>query len=310
MKILKKSPQQPFLSPIQVVPTDTFKDAEICVFDIETTSLHRDCDITQISASTIDGRSKFDKYILPTKNITPSASKVTGLSVRDKTLFLHGKPVTSVDVEEGLSSFRNWLSSFGKSIILVGHNIKAFDLKHLFRHSNVYGVEFPFLSGFVDTLTVFKSLYPGQPSYSQEKLFRAMIGTDYDAHNSLSDVIALTALLNTTISDISGLCPYSFSYEWFKSFVLFIQKRDINLLSLNPLLTSKSISKGMAEKTASSGLCYRHLQIAFRREGELGIKAILGEQFSGTVRVTKNARIISSLLEYFKTVECPSNPTS
>ena len=303
---IEEIPPATFLPPIETVPIDRMRDAEICIFDLETTSLQRDCDIVQISAVTLDGRSKFNQYILPSKNIAPSASKVTGLTVNSGKLFLHGKPVSSVDVKEGLLLFQNWLSSFGKEIILMGHNIKAFDVKHLLRHSNIHRIDFPFLAGFIDTLPVFKSFHPGQSSYSQENLYRKIVGANYVAHNALTDVIALTSLINATISDISSLYPFTFSIEWFKSFVTFLEKRDRNLQTFQPLLESMSITKGMAEKAASTGLCYRYLQTAFRRQGELGIKALLGEQFAGTVRVTKNARVISSLLNYFNAEECNS----
>ena len=104
--------------------------------------------------------------------------------------------------------------------------------------------------------------------------------------------------------DISGLHQFSFTFEWCKSFVTFLKKKDRNLHTFQPLLASKAMSKGMAAKAASTGLTYRHLYIAFQRQGQQGIKALLGEPFSGSVRVTKNTRVISSLVNHF-TVENP-----
>ena len=296
---VEEIPPATSLSPVQTVPLDDILGGEICIFDLETTSLHRDCDIVQISAVTLDGRSQFNQYVLPSKSIASSASKVTGLTVNSKTLFLNGTPVSSVDIKEGLLLFQNWLSSFGKKIILIGHNIKAFDVKHLIRHANNHNIQFPFLSGFVDTLPVFKSFHPGQSSYSQENLYRKIIGGNYKAHNALDDVMALCSLIKATIPDICRLHQFSFSLEWCKNFVSFLEKRDRNLYTFQPLLASKAISKGMAEKAASTGLTYRHLHLAFQRQGELGIKALFGEPFSGSVRVSKNARVISSLVKHF-----------
>ena len=216
-------------------------------------------------------------------------------------LFLRGRPISSVGIKEGLSLFKNWLSSFGKNIILIGHNVKAFDVKHLLRHANLHGIDFDLVTGFVDTLPMFKHFHPGQPSYSQENLFRKIIGGNYDTHNSLSDVIALCSLIKSTIPDIRSLHQFSYSHEWCRIYVTFLEKRDKNLHTFHPLLESSAISKGMAEKASSSGLTYRHLQIAFKREGESGLKAVLGEKFGGVVRVTKNARVILSLINYFKT---------
>ena len=55
----------------------------------------------------------------------------------------------------------------------------------------------------------------------------------------------------------------------------------------------------MAEKAASSGLTYRHLQLVFERDGEFGLNSLLNEKFNGVVRVTKRKKIITSLVNYF-----------
>ena len=298
---IEEIPQATSLSPIQTVPLDQISTAEICVFDLETTSLSRDCDIVQISAMTLDGRSKFDRYILPSKDVAYSASKVTGITMTGGKLFLHGKPVASVCIKEALSSFVNWLSSFGKHIILAGHNVKAFDVKHLLRHAKLHGISFDMLAGFVDTLPLSKHVFPEFSTYSQKHLFQKIIGGTYEAHNSLSDVIALCSLIKNGIPGIDSLQKFSYTFEWCKEYVTFLEERDKNVQTFHSLIVSKVISKGLAEKAASSGLSYRHLQIAFKRQGESGLKSLLGEKFNGKVRVSKSVRVISSILEYIKT---------
>ena len=298
---IEEIPQATSLPPIETVSVDKLLDGEMCVFDLETTSLLRDCDIVQISAVTLDGRSKFDQYILPSQDISPSASRVTGLTMNGGKLFLKDRPVSAVGIKEGLSLFKNWLSAFGKNVILIGHNIKVFDVKHLLRHAGLHGVDFGVVAGFVDTLPMFKFFHPGQSSYSQENLFRKMVGGNYDAHNSLSDVIALCSLIKRTIPDTRSLQQFSYTCEWCRNYVTFLEERDKNLQTFQPLLALNAISKGMAEKAASSGLTYRHLQIACNRQGESGLKSLLGEKFNGLVRVTKNTRVISSLLHHFDT---------
>ena len=298
---IEEIPQATFLAPIQTVPLDSILSAEICVFDLETTSLSRDCDIVQISAVTLDGMSKFNQYILPSQNIAYSASKVTGITMNGGKLFLHGRPVESVSTKEALSSFLDWLASFGKNIILVGHNIKAFDVKHLLRHARLHGISLDILAGFVDTLPLFKSFFPGLSSYSQENIYRKIIGETYEAHNSLGDVIALCSLIKKGIPDVGSLQQFSYTCEWCKGYVTFLEERDKNVQTFHPLISSKVISKGLAEKAASSGLTYRHLLVAFKRQGESGLKSVLGEKFNGKVRVTKSIRVISSLLDYLNT---------
>lgn len=301
---IEEIPNATILSPIEDISVEKLLNAEVCVFDLETTSLCRDCDIVQISAVTLDGRLKFNQYILPSKDISPSAAKVTGITMNAGKLFLQGRPVLTVDIKEGLSLFKNWLSTFEKGIILVGHNIKAFDVKHLLRHAKLNGLDFHFLAGFVDTLSLFKFFYPENSSHSQEALYRKIIGGTYDAHNSLSDVIALCTLLKRTIPDIRSLQQFSYSNEWCKGYVTFVEERDKNIQTFKPLLELNAISKSMAEKAASSGLTYRHLQIAFMRQGDSGLKLVLGEKFGGKVRVTKNARIVSSIIDHFNSRKC------
>ena len=61
------------------------------------------------------------------------APEVTGLTTMGSKLFLNEKSVHTVDME-GLRMFSSWLLGFQKEVILLGHNIEAFDIKHLSRH--------------------------------------------------------------------------------------------------------------------------------------------------------------------------------
>ena len=56
------------------------------------------------------------------------------------------------------------------------------------------------LFGFVDTLPLFKSMFPGK-SHSQERLYHDLVSGRYTAHSSLEDVKALLKMLSST--DIS-----------------------------------------------------------------------------------------------------------
>ena len=89
-------------------------------------------------------------------------TKVTGLTVMGSKLFLNGKSVHTVDIKEGLRMFSSWLLGFQKYVILLGHNIKAFDIKHLPCHipDNQLAETFVMITGFIDSLPLYKSLYP------------------------------------------------------------------------------------------------------------------------------------------------------
>ena len=54
------------------------------------TSRENDCDLVQVSAAL--STSHFDAYVIPRRQITLSASRVTGLTVAGSQLLLHGKP--------------------------------------------------------------------------------------------------------------------------------------------------------------------------------------------------------------------------
>ena len=110
----------------------------------------------QISAVTLvgGGEQSFNQYILPCVQVSPSASKVTVLTMMGSKLFLNGKSVHTVDIKEGLRMFSSWLLGFQKYVTLLGHNIEAFEIKHLSRHitDNQSGEKFVMIAGFIDSL--------------------------------------------------------------------------------------------------------------------------------------------------------------
>ena len=99
-------------------------------FDLETGGLSRMSDILQISA--VQGKLEFSKYITPMQCITREASNVTKLTAVNG-LFFDGISVETVTCEEGLHQFIAFLQDIEKPV-LVGHNIKTFDLLLLHHH--------------------------------------------------------------------------------------------------------------------------------------------------------------------------------
>ena len=164
-------------------------------FDVETTLLEDDCDLVQLSA--VLTASYFDAYVIPQKQTTSSASRVAGLTVVGSQLLLHGKPVSALDIRLGLRNFITWLQSHGTPVVLHGHNVK-FDAKVILRSCTEAGLRDTFFSvvvGFCDTLPLLKKLLPGQRSYSQRALVDDIIGTSCEAHNALTDVTTLQAMI-------------------------------------------------------------------------------------------------------------------
>ena len=138
---------------------------------------------------------------------------------------------------------------------------------------------------------------PGLSSNRQEYLCKHLAGMDYDAHDASSDVISrqsLTRHLNIDICNANDSCRLAFfttaSAVGFYKYSNIVQ---INLLSLQPLISKKIISTLIAKKVASSGLKYKHLELAFIRDPVEGIYSLFSEQCWKSVRVTKSKNVIS-----------------
>ena len=69
--------------------------------------------------------------------------------------------------------------------------------------------------------------------------------------------------------------------------------------TLEPLLAVKIITDSMGTKIARVGLHYRHLKLAFDRNGFDGLSSVLGEKVNRVVRVTKHGPTIQRICEHF-----------
>ena len=170
-------------------------DVSYVSFDLETGGLARTSDILQISA--IHGSREFDRYITPTQVISKGSSEITNLTTVNGQLCYDGKPVITISINDALLELIDFLKTIQNPVI-VGHNIKTFDLIFLYNNlvqckkwENFYST----VVGFVDTLQVFKKEYPKRKSYKQVVLMMDLLQETYSAHNALDDVKALQRLL-------------------------------------------------------------------------------------------------------------------
>ena len=273
-----------------VLPKDG--DINYVVFDLETSGLARTSDILQLSA--ICGNKEFDMYISPLQPISKSASEVTKLSVINGVLCFEGNPVETVATKEALEQFIGYIKAI-KNPVLVGHNIKTFDLRLLHHHLNKYELWDNFTSsvvGFIDTLSVFKKELPKQSSYKQSNLMDNLLNETYAAHNSLDDVKALQKLSQLVLSKFP-------SYIFDSGIIINSVNALRNKLTLQPLLAGKAVSESMASKIGRAGLTYDHLKLAYNRNGMDGLSALLSEKVNGVVRVTKHPPVIQRIFQHF-----------
>ncbi|CAC5391995.1 unnamed protein product [Mytilus coruscus] len=210
-------------------------------FDIEATGLARNSHITQISATSDKG--SINTYVLPKKPITPKAQEITGIKVEGSKMFCHDKEVKSVSIKEALELFLQFFSQ-NKENVIIGHNIKSYDIPVLFCALNNCSIMNEFscsIVGFLDTLQLFKSLLPGLTSYSQSNLYNTVLNETYDGHDSMEDVVALT------------LRRYDHN-----------QKTKLLLPTLTPLTEKKVITPRTANVIAASGMSFSHLHLSYR----------------------------------------------
>ena len=148
------------------------------LFDLETTGLSPDTDaIIEISALKVEGGKvveEFSTLVNPCMHIPYMASSVNGITddmVQD-----------SPKIDVALRAF----AAFIGDSILVGHNIKNFDLRFIQRDAvNILGK--PLANEYLDTLTVARRYLPDLSSRSLEAL-AYHYDISYDgAHRALAD---------------------------------------------------------------------------------------------------------------------------
>lgn len=148
------------------------------LFDLETTGLSPDTDaIIEISALKVIGGEVVDEFstlVNPCMHIPYMASSVNGITddmVQD-----------SPKIDEALKAF----AAFIGDSILVGHNIRNFDLRFIQRDAvNILGKPIP--NEYVDTLAVARRYLPDLSSRSLEALaYHYSISYD-GAHRALAD---------------------------------------------------------------------------------------------------------------------------
>ncbi len=316
---VEEIPDPIVIEPKQVSPTNAAK----VLFDVETTGFSNTDQIIQIAA--LHGNEKFAVYVTPTKKISKFATKVTKLVSVGGTLMRKKEddslePLSSIQLSEALTQLIDFLQSTckGKKCLLVAHNA-PFDQRHVMNalladsDSSKLARFSDLVLGFADTLEIYRKMFPelkpksGGDGHKQESLVKHVMGKSYDAHDALADVEALQDLIKQTKLSDAQLYDNSKSTKHYIQDKVDLQNNENeNLPSLMHLVNCKPrvLTLPMAKKVARSGLNYGHLRLAYTRESDKyeGIKALLGDETSGTVRVTKKCEIIRALVDHFENV--------
>ncbi len=132
-------------------------------------------------------------------------------------------------------------------------------------------------------------------------MYRLVVGSAYDAHNAIGDVKANVEIILKLATPVSSLSCYSFSTKYVGKKHKYLKSNNGNLSSLQRLIESNTITKGMAQKIAGSGLHLAHLKLAHSRDETMRISKLFKEKFGGKARVTNTKTIISKVKEYLAT---------
>ncbi|XP_069122588.1 uncharacterized protein [Argopecten irradians] len=274
-------------------------------FDLESTGLARNSHITQIAG--VCGEDMWSTFVIPKIPISTAAANVTGLTLKNGKLFHHGKPVQAVTVSKAIDDLLDFIQRQSAPIYLVGHNIKIFDCPLLFNTLEACGKLSSFLEhseirGFIDTKLLFRNAMPGLESYTQENLVKHVTGNEYDAHDASADVVALRDLFMASKISIGdgSLKKATFSVQDAIDTHEHGKRVRTNMPSLQPLISAKVLSVGMARRMAGSNLNIHHVKVAHKRGGTEGVRKVFTETCGKGVRVTKSRKIIDSVSQWME----------
>jgi DNA polymerase III epsilon subunit-like protein len=294
---------------------------KLFAFDLETTSLKRDSEILQIACVSFEDQSdSFSAYMVPDEGISPAASKVTDLttSFQDgKKILLKGKhpletPLSSHDV---MQSFVEYLEkqeekSNGSTLVLVAHNGEGFDFPVLFNSlkkfsllERVNSIKLCFMDSLPYLLSL-KSLHNGEKkrqSFTLSSVYTKIFEGSFDAHDALSDCLALVKILQSdkyadTKLDIKS---HQEKLRLPSDIEMSIKSKSDDrkrVLTLHPL----PISLSMKTKMAKNAIDMKSLESVYKEQGTKGLLAFLCLPVSGSKpRVTKNRRVLTDIVNFF-----------
>lgn len=101
--------------------------------------------------------------------MSTKAKQITGIQVINHKIFHNDVDVDTVSIKEAMDQFLKFLKPPGSKIVLVGHNCKVFDIPVLLNVMSKLNILQKFqhvVTGFSDTLPLFKVSSPNQSSYS------------------------------------------------------------------------------------------------------------------------------------------------
>ena len=218
-------------------------------------------------------------------------------------MYHRGNPVKSVGIGEALNLFLEFLGDW--PVVVVGHNIKAFDcliLLNAARGCDMVDRLHNAVHGFVDTLPLFRQVNKRLKSHSLGHLHEHYLGRNYDSHDAREDARALQEIVDKAEITRVTLSRHSFTLAYIIEVQGFREKTEKLLQTWRPLLEEKVVSEYIAKKAASSGLSFDDVRRAFAEGKEAGAKRVLQQLTPAEekARVTDRRNILDSICRYLR----------
>ncbi|PVD22616.1 hypothetical protein C0Q70_18436 [Pomacea canaliculata] len=234
------------------------------VFHLETTGLGKKSHILRIAAAS---RSKsFFTYVYPRSPIESGAEEVNKLSKIEGRLCKNKKPVDALTIDEALSEFLKFLGD--KPVTLFAHNCRKFSAPILLSEVTACNMLEELkgkITGFVDTLYLFRHVYPGLLSYRQSDLYKHFFRESYQAHEGMNDVTSLQRLLDLPRVTRKAVKKNSFGFDDIPDDD---SQKEKNSPSQQAMVASGSV--GNVGVAAASGLG-DHLRPACKEDDKTGV---------------------------------------
>ena len=220
-------------------------------------------------------------------------------------MYHRGNPVESVGIREALNLFLDFLGD--RPVVVVGHNIKAFDCPILLNAARACGSDTvdrlqDAVHGFVDTLPLFRQVNKRLKSHSLGHLHEHYLGRNHDSHDAREDARALQEIVDKAKITRETLSRHSFTLTYITEVQGFHEKTERLLQTWRPLVEEKVVSENIAKKAASSGLSFDDVRRAFAEGKEVGAKRVLQQPTpaEGKARVTDRRNILDSICRYLR----------
>ena len=278
---------------------DPTKSYSFIIFDTETTCTGKHAEICQLSAINEANLTIFSKYILPKSNVSPGATRVNKLSVKNingnRQLFKENQPVETVSLGEALQEFLAFLVGSQQKesyTVLIGHNSSTFDTPILLRksdtnfHCRLKDLNVYFADSHILVKDLLKEKHPalqlpsGQLCKSnQSSLYSHLFNENFEAHDALEDAVALQKIIFKSPLQLSKEkivnCSAAISVSQAVDNLSYLDRRHELLQTFNGKLfdptENNGITQSMAQNIAGSGLSYSNLRDLYIKSGSKGL---------------------------------------